>query len=156
MDPDVVNNSGEVRLPHHFPPHVYNSLFSTPIKQHMGTARLPDEQTKISVNKLAHLLDKELSNNCISGPAFICLIFPDQLLPIPVDDTLFEKLVAAKIWDSSKAEFLLNPSSYSENDVAKWLNSLAKGIEKCFPNYKTEWSWYAGNKMVAPKGSAIV
>ena len=150
-NPDIVK-----RLPHHFPPHVHNGIFSTPIKQCIGTARLPNEQSKISVDKLTQLLQKELLNSHVYGNDFIPLIFPNQLLPIPVNSSLFKKLAAAKIWDPSKSELILKPSSSSKNHVAKWLNSLAKEIGKCFPGLEVKRSWYAGNKMVPPKGSAIV
>lgn len=115
------------------------------------TARLPNEQLKITIEKLA-----QLQNSRVYGPAFLPFIFPDQFLPVPVDSNLFMKLASAKIWDSTKLEFILKPSSYSENGVDKWLNSLAKGIRECFPGQEVKRSWYAGNKMVSPEGSAIV
>ena len=152
----VANHSQQVTLPSHFPPHFTNAIFSTPIRQCLGTSCPGNEQSKITVDKLAQLLHKELENNRVNGPDFIPLIFPDRFLPIPIDEKFFNKLESAKVWDKRKQKFVSEPSSFSEDDIAMWLNSLAKGIEKCFPDLKVKRLWYAGNKMVAPQGSAIL
>lgn len=122
----------------------------------MGTSRLPNEQSKITVDKLAQLLHKELQDSRVFGPDFVPLIFPDRSLPIPVDSHFFEKLASANIWDPISCRFSLKLHSYSENDVAKWLNRLADGIRKCFPDQTVKQVWSAGNKMVSPEGSAIM
>lgn len=153
---DFANHSQQVSLPSHFPPRFTNTIFSTPIKQRLGTARPANEQSKITVEKLAQLLHKELEHSRVNGSDFISLIFPDQLLPIPVDEKLFKKLESAKVWDKKKQKLFSEPSSHSEDDIAVWLNSLAKDIAKCFPDLKVKRLWYAGNKMVAPQGSAIL
>jgi hypothetical protein len=154
--PDNFNHSEEMRFPDHFPPQTKNSLFSTPIKQRIGTASPPHEQSKITVDKLAKLLQKELETNRKCNPAFIPLIFPDRFLPIPVDAELFKVLLGAKIWDSFNRKLILRPSSYSEDHIALWLNSLAEKMGECFPGHEVKRSWYAGNKAIAPKGSAII
>jgi hypothetical protein len=156
IDPNIFDSSGPLRLPSHFPPHVYNAIFSTPIKQRMGTSRLPNEQSSITVDKLAQLLHKELQDSRVYGPDFVPLIFPDRSLPIPVDSHLFEKLASANIWDPLRCRFSIKPHSYSENDVAKWLNRLADGIRNCFPGQTVKRVWSSGNKMVSPEGSAII
>ena len=153
---DFPNQSQKVMLPNHFPPHFRNTIFSTPVKQRLGTSRPANEQSKITVDKLAQLLHKELENTRVNGPDFIPLIFPDQFLPIPVDEKLFEKLRSAKVWDKKRQKLFSEPSSFSEDDIAVWLNSLANEITKCFPDLKVKRVWYAGNKMVAPQGSAII
>ena len=155
-DPDIFNHSGVIRLPNHFPPQVQSTIFSTPIKQRLGTACLPNERSKITIDKLTQLLQKELENHCHHGPDFISLIFPDQVLPIPVDPSFFSKLASAKIWSRKARTFICKPASYSEDDIAEWLNHLTERIEKCFPDHKVKRSWYARNKMVPPKGSAII
>jgi hypothetical protein len=156
LNVNFANNSQQVSLPSHFPPHFPNTLFSTPIKQRLGTARPANEQSKITVDKLAQLLHKELEDSRTNGADFIPLIFPDQFLPIPIDNKLFEKLASAKVWNKKKQKLFSEPSSYSEDDVALWLNSLAKDIAKCFTNLKVKRFWYAGNKMIAPQGSSIL
>lgn len=153
---DFANQPQQITLPAHFPPHFTNALFSTPIKQRIGTARPANEQSKITVEKLAQLLNKELEHGRVNGPDFIHLIFPDQSLPIPIDEKLFRKLASAKVWDKRKQKLSFEPSSHSEDDIAAWLNSLAKEIAKCFPDVKLKRLWYAGNKKVAPEGSAIL
>lgn len=156
-NPDIFNPSGATRLPRHFLPLPgVNPSFSTPLKQRMGTTRLPNEQSKITVDKLAQLLQKELEDNRVYGASFVRLIFPDRILPISVGPRLFKKLEYAKIWDSTKCELTCKPSSYSEDDIAEWLNALATGIGKCFPRHEVKRSWYAGNKVVSPMGSAII
>jgi hypothetical protein len=159
--PGTVPTSSDIfdraaRLPNNFPPEVRSAQFSTPLKQRMGTTRLPNEQSKISVDKLADLLEKELEDNRIEGNAFIPLLFPDRILPIPVNSTLFTKLASAKLWNSRKQEFNSNPPSWSEDGVAEWLNNLAKIIGECFPGHEVKRCWYAGNKSVPPMGSCIV
>lgn len=153
---DSPNQPQQITLPNHFPPHFTNALFSTPIKQCLGSSRPSNDQSKITVDKLAQLLHKELEHSRLNGPEFIPLMFPDRFLPIPINDDLFKKLASAKIWDKRKQKFSFEPSSYREDDIAEWLNSLAKGIEKCFPNLKVKRYWYAGNSMVAPQGSTIL
>ena len=153
---DLTNHSRQVTLPSHFPPDFPNTIFSTPIKQRLGTARPANEHSKITVDKLAQLLHKELENNRVHGSDFIPLIFPDQFLPIPIDETFFNKLAAANVWDEKKQRFFSEPSSFNEDNTALWLNSLAEDIAKCSPNLKVKRVWYAGNKMVAPQGSAIL
>lgn len=159
--PGTVTTSSDIfdrdaKLPNNFPPEIRNALFSTPMKQRMGTTRLPNEQSKITVDKLADLLRKELEDNRIDGHAFIPLLFPDKNLPIPVNTTLFTKLTSAKLWNSSKCEFTRKPPSQSEDGVARWLNNLAKKIGDCFPSHDVKRFWYAGNKAVPPLGSCIV
>ena len=159
--PGTVQTSSDIfdrdfRLPNNIPPEVRNAVFSTPVKQRMGTTRLPNEQSKISVEKLANLLEKELEDNRIEGNSFIRYLFPDQILPIPVNPTLFSKLESAKLWNPYKHEFNSNPPSRSEGGVAKWLNDLAENIKKCFPGHEVKRFWYSGNKDVPPLGSCIV
>jgi hypothetical protein len=155
---DFTNHSHQVTLPSHFPPDFPNTIFSTPIKQRLGTSRPANEQSKITVDKLAQLLHKELENSRVEGSDFISLMFPDQFLPIPIDEIFFNKLASAKVWDKKKQKFFSEPSSFTEDNTALWLNSLAEEITKCSPNLnlKVNRVWYAGNKMVAPQGSAIL
>jgi hypothetical protein len=51
------------------------------------------------VNKLKQLLQKELEDSHVNSPDFISLIFPDQFLPISIDDKLLKRLVSSKVWD---------------------------------------------------------
>jgi hypothetical protein len=146
----------QITLPSHFPPHFTNALFSTPIKQRLGTARPSNEQSKITVEKLAQLLHKELEDSHVNGPDFIPLIFPDQFLPIPIDDNLFKKLASSGVWNKRKQKFSFEPSSHSEDDIAIWLNSIAEEIAKCFPDRVVKRLWYAGNSIVSPQGSTIL
>jgi Fungal protein kinase len=155
-DVDFANHSQQVTLPPHFPPQFTNAIFSTPIKQRLGTSRPANEQSKITVDKLAQLLHKELEDSRVNGSDFISLIFPDQFLPIPIDEKFFDKLESAKVWDKKRQKLFSEPSSFSEDDIAVWLNSLAEEVAKCFPDLKVKRLWYAGNKMVAPQGSAIL
>ena len=153
---DLANQSQQLPLPRHFPPHFTDAIFSTPIKQRLGTARPSNEQSKITVDKLAQLLHKELEDKRVSGPDFISLIFPDQDLPIPIDDKFFKTLESAKVWDKKKQKFFFEAASYSENDIANWLNNIVAKIAKCFPSLKVNRVWYAGNKSTAPQGSTIL
>jgi hypothetical protein len=152
---DPADNSKKTVLPGHYPPSFPNSPFSTPFKQRIGTSRSPHENTKITVNKLAELLEKELENSRVNGPNFIPLIFPDRNLPIPIDDSFFTKLESAQIWNKRTKKLNSKPASYSEDDVTIWLNTLASKIATCF-ELEVQRTWYAGNKMVPPRGSAIV
>jgi hypothetical protein len=153
---DIFDRSGQFKLPNHFPPEVRNAVFSTPFKQRIGTTRLPNERSKISVDKLADLLEKELEDNRIEGPSFIPLLFPDRILPIPVNSNLFAKLASSKLWNPLKREFYDKPPSESEDGVAEWLNTLAKKIGEYFPGHEVKRHWYSGNKSVPPMGSCIV
>jgi hypothetical protein len=152
---DPADNSKKMVLPGRFPPFFPNSPFSTPVKQSIGTSHPPNEQSKITVNKLAELLEKELKHSRVNGANFIPLIFPDRILPIVVEENFFIKLVSATIWNKRKKILTSKPSSYSEDDNADWLDTLASKIATCF-GLEVQRSWYAGNKMVPPRGSAIV
>lgn len=156
----VPNQTNKNTLPLHFPPSFQNALLSTPVKQRVGTARLPHEQSKITVDKLAQLLQKELEQSRVYGPDFIPLIYPDQSLPIPINDNFLKTLAEAGIWHPRNGK-LVRPKSHSEDDIANWLNlitdTIAESFAESFPDLKVKRRlWYAGNKMVPPKGSAIV
>jgi hypothetical protein len=119
---DSPNQPQQIVLPSHYPPHFANTLFSTPIKQRLETAHPANEQSKIMVDKLTQLLQKELEHSRLSGPDFIPFIFPDKFLPIPIDDKLFKTLASAKVWDRKQKKLFSTPSSHSEDHIAAWLN----------------------------------
>jgi hypothetical protein len=60
----------------------------------------------------------------VASTEWICkAIFPDDVLPVPFDDTLLDKI--PECWDKSAERFSNFPDTMGEHAVQNWLNHLA-------------------------------
>lgn len=127
---------------------------STPILQRISSSRYPGDEKKLARKTLVPMLQKELKNNVISDSGFIDDLFPLHRLPFPVDDSLLQNLAWAGVWNPDDASFKMKPLSFSEADMAHWLNKLGWYIGEVYGKKRLR-VWISGNCNLPPNGSLI-
>jgi hypothetical protein len=91
---------------------------------------------QIEGNQINALLRKELRNRVIDTTTdFILQIFPEKRLPFIIDDKFYKVLsqapcnihgnICPPLWNQQNRT-LRKPASFSESDLADWLNLLSK------------------------------
>ena len=155
--PPLPNPPAEQRAPVAVMPTDISGDFSTPMKQRLLTSRPHDDQRRLKAQELIPLLRKELSSdmNVSQTFTFVDLLFPSSGLPFPIDDATLDALEVANLWNKDDACFCTWPTSFSERDIAQWLNYMGMMIGAHHKKTRVRW-WYAGTRNLSPAGSPHV
>jgi hypothetical protein len=128
----------------------------------MSAMRPPGDHSLISANQLESCLQKELDRNVVvTAPQFFLdLLWPNDKLPLPLDYNIFPILVENGVWDGVRDCFITGPASYTEVDMAGWLNALGGMLGIFMPISPTQGVerrriWCPGNRNKSPDGSTI-
>jgi len=108
------------------PQRLSTGITSTPVLYRMLAMHPPGDKSLISVHQLEACLQKDLDGNVVvTAPHFFLeLLWPANTSPLPLNQNIFPILVTNGVWDSIHNCFAMGPESYSEVDMAKWLNAL--------------------------------
>ena len=110
---------------------LYQCPSSTPVKhriasyQHFLPLGSPNIPAQEMANYLAIKLDKIVPIPILNLPS---IIFPDSLLPFPINEALVTSL-GNKIWSSHK-KILKPPKMLTEIAVQEWLNNIVQAVSK--------------------------
>jgi hypothetical protein len=132
-----------------------HELHSTPVLQRMSSGRFHDDDRRMYAKDLAPQLKQELASNISQSANLADIVFPTDCLPFPVDESLLEHLARHNIWDIEGAHFLQKPKSFSENDLAEWLNILGRTIGLAY-NKRRLRIWNASTCNLPPSGSKTI
>jgi hypothetical protein len=134
-------------------------ITSTPVLYRMSAMRPPGDNSLISAHQLEDCLQKELHGNVVvtSPQFFLDLLWPNNMMPLPINYNIFPTLVKNGVWDSVHDCFVNGPVSYTEVDMARWLNALGGMLGIFTTQYGVERRrvWYPGNCNKSPEGLTI-
>jgi Fungal protein kinase len=86
---------------------------------------------------------RNLEEVVITPPQFFLDdLWPPEYAPIGVPPNIFTKLIENRVWNPERDCFFSGPDSYSENDMARWLNALGGMIGHFNGNFKPKRMWF--------------
>jgi hypothetical protein len=79
----------------------------TPIVKHISSLCLPHDQSEKELSELAPILNMDLDGNIIDSiPDIFEILFPDNILPFPIDEKLLSSL--SGLYSSTKYKWKLD------------------------------------------------
>lgn len=129
---------------------------ATPVAMRIASIRCSDDEPAWNVASLDSMLKLELSEAVINSQSSLPnIVFPDNLLPFKVDQTLLNKLT--KNYSSSSFHWIsqpeAKPAEMTETGIAQWLNGIAAELKEV-TGHEVCRTWNAGYSTASLPGVA--